>query len=140
MKKLLVITILILFVSVNVFPSSANPSHKFDANLKTGIGVIILIENIGNETINNMEWGLSVKGGYFGLINKSKTGNITQIKPGRKIPRRIIVFGYGYVNISFSVFMPPQKPGQPATAIWGKGRMFIIGPFTYHQSPIICIK
>jgi len=80
-----------------------------------------------------VDWGLSVKGGYLGLINKTKINNISQIKPGRKIPRRVIVFGYGYVNIGFSVTVD-------STAIWGKGRMFIIGPFTYRQSPIICIK
>ena len=108
--------------------------------LKTGIDVILLIENTGIETINNIDWWLCVKGGYFGLINKSKTGNITQIKPGRKIPRRIIVFGYGYVNISFGVVMPPQEPGQPFTMLLGPGKMFLIGPFTFHQSPIICIK
>ena len=140
MKKLLIITIMILFISVSVIPSSANLTHNFDANLKTGIGVILLIENTGNETIDNMDWGLSVKGGYLGLINKTKINNISQIKPGRKITKRVIVFGYGYVNIGFAVTMPPQKPGQPYSAIWGKDRMFIIGPVTYLQKPFICIK
>ena len=132
-KKGVVVAVILLFFSVSVVPSTASPSREVDVDFKGRIGVIMLIENIGNETVNFMDWSMSVKGGHFGLINKSKKGNVTLFEPGDKIIKRIFVFGFGCLTISFCIIVPPSEPGQPAWLITGREDMFVFGPYVYQR-------
>ncbi|MCK5260690.1 MAG: hypothetical protein KAJ44_00745, partial [Thermoplasmatales archaeon] len=132
-KKGVVVAVILLFVSVSVIPSTANPSTVVDVELRGRIGVIITIKNIGNETVNILDWYLSVKGGHFGLINKSKKGNVTLFEPGDKIIKRFFVFGFGFLTISFCIIGSPSEPGQPWWLITGREDMFVFGPYVYQR-------
>jgi hypothetical protein len=133
MKKLFTVSIIVLFLGIAIAPSTANPSPSgtLGVELIGGIGVKLIIKNSRDVAINNTYWRLSVKGGHFGLINKTKNGTICLIKPNTNITKRIFIFGFGTIKVSLWIIIPPQKPGQPYTAITGWKNWSLFGPYVY---------
>ena len=135
MNKLLAIMIMLIFVSINVIPTTANPLNKvdIDVHLKGRIGIIIKFINTGNETVNISVWFISVRGGHLGLINKSLKGNATLFAPGDKIVNRIFIFGFGFISIFYQITIPPKKPNGLWIKFLGWTDMFAFGPYVYQR-------
>jgi len=132
-KKGLAVAVILLFIGVCVVPSTANLLPEVDVELRGRIGIIMLIENIGNETVNLSYWYMSVKGGHFGLINKSKKGNVTLFEPGNKIVSRIFVFGFGFLTVNFRIMISSSEPGSTPGLTTGQEIMFVFGPYVYQR-------
>ena len=115
LRKGLAVVVILLFISVSVIPSTGNivsfddniplvtthfldsPEPEIDLEVKYGIGLKIIIENIGEVPANNMTWGFRVRGGHFNRINKSFSGDTASFEPGEKIVERIFIFGFGFI-------------------------------------------
>lgn len=70
------------------------------------MNVKMVLQNIGNTSLTNITWTLSVKGGKMGLINLSKSGTIKTLSAGKsKIVRALPIFGLGEVNITATATM-----------------------------------
>jgi len=134
-KKLLAVVIILLFIGLSVIPSTANPLPEVDVELRGRIGVIITIKNIGNETVNFMNWSIFVKGGHFKLIDKSIKGNVTLFEPSDEIVKRILVFGFGFIDIG-GVIIIPISPNL-FYEIYIMVTMFAFGPYVYQRPSIL---
>jgi hypothetical protein len=69
-------------------------------NVKGPIGVNAGIENIGEDTANNVEYTIDVTGGLLGLVNVSASGSIATIAVGAEeaISSGILI-GFGSIDI-----------------------------------------
>lgn len=75
-------------------------------DISGGMGTVsATLHNIGNETINNVEWTIRVNGGLFNLIDVETTGNIASISAGDENDITITesLFGLGPVTIEINV-------------------------------------
>jgi len=83
-------------------------------SIKGGLGVSANIENIGDADATNVVWTIIIKGGIFGLINKTVTDTIASLAVGASEPVKTgMIFGLGTITIT-------------ATATCAEGRS--IGP------------
>ncbi len=121
MKKLLAVGVIVLFLGLAIAPSTGiivfnddttppvttisfdPPEPEIDLEVKYGIGLKIIIENIGEAPANNMTWGFRVRGGHFNRINKSFSGATASFEPGEKIVERIFIFGFGFIYTSGTI-------------------------------------
>jgi len=71
-------------------------------NITGGMGITASIENIGNDTVTDIDYTISIDGGLF-IIPKEKTGTIDTIAAGEIANIHMFVFGIG---IGLSEDMP----------------------------------
>jgi eukaryotic-like serine/threonine-protein kinase len=70
-------------------------------------GVNALLRNVGNATLSNITWSISVMGGSVGFVNRTRTGVIPEVGSGRyKMVRLISVLGMGSVEITVTATLP----------------------------------
>jgi outer membrane protein assembly factor BamB len=82
-------------------------------NISGGLlGVHAQLQNIDNTTsLTNITWNISVAGGYFGYIHRTRTGTITELKAGSsKTIRLLPILGMGKIEIVVKVSMPTIHP------------------------------
>jgi hypothetical protein len=88
-------------------------------DIKGGLGVSAEIENIAEIDVTDINWSISVTGGFFGMVNKTTSDTITEILAGETARVRSgLLFGIGPLEITVTVdFLTKDASG------------FIIGPF-----------
>lgn len=63
--------------------------------------VITVLENIGDGDTTDVDWSISVKGGQFGLINRTASGKIDDFPVSEKIKINCkMIMGFGKVEVS----------------------------------------
>jgi len=69
-----------------------------------GIGVKILIKNVGKETAYDVNWNITIIGDGEGFLNKHREGSAFKpFKSGDEKKFRFYPIGYGYVDIEITV-------------------------------------
>jgi subtilisin family serine protease len=71
--------------------------------IKGGLGVNMVITNIGTTDITNVSWQIHVEGGILGMINKTKNGTINIPAGESKTVSTGMLLGLGSFNISARV-------------------------------------
>jgi len=93
----------------NVGNSEAEQTREFtiqhppdlQINMTGGVGMTIVIKNLGPSNLTNASWNLSMKGGII-LFGRQKSG-ITSLKIGDEITLQFFVLGIGRPTITFRV-------------------------------------
>jgi len=88
-------------------------------DIKGGLGVNVDLENIAEIDVTDIDWSISVTGGFFGKVNKTTSDTISEFPAGDSI--RVgsgILFGIGQLDITVTV--------DPFTEV---STGFIFGPF-----------
>lgn len=88
-------------------------------DIKGGLGVNVDIENIAEIDVTDINWSISVNGGFFGKVNKTSSDTISEILAGDTTRVRSgVLFGIGPLEITVTVdFLTTDAAG------------FILGPF-----------
>lgn len=81
-----------------------------------GFGLTAIIENFGTGEATDIEWGITVKGGF--IIGRSKHGNISSLSPGDSVTVTFLPFGVGVPEINITV-----------NDMWMATRGLVLGPF-----------
>jgi type II secretory pathway pseudopilin PulG len=76
--------------------------YPLEVTVKGGMGVSITIKNVGSEPVTNVEWAITLYGG-FSIKDKSLEGTILQIPADGTATKKLPVFGFGKTNISVVV-------------------------------------
>ncbi|MCU0849867.1 MAG: choice-of-anchor J domain-containing protein [Candidatus Thermoplasmatota archaeon] len=76
--------------------------YPLEVTVKGGMGVSITIKNIGSAPVTDVEWSITLFGG-FSIKDKSLEGTILQIPADGTATKKLPVFGFGKTNISVVV-------------------------------------
>jgi hypothetical protein len=87
--------VLLPVVSVTAATTSEWPVMEF----RGGVGATVIIKNKGNETAYNVEWYVSMEGGFLNHIYKIGGGRFPNLEPGQQRIRKLFIFGLGPVSI-----------------------------------------
>jgi hypothetical protein len=134
MKKFLIIFIIGIFLITPYISAQEHSStiENIELKIKYGLGITMIIENIGEESIKYIQWNFSIKGGHLNLTNKTFNGIIETFDPGEKIVKRIFVFGFGFIEVDGMVCWPVLPPGSVMTCLlYFPKNSFLFGPFIY---------
>lgn len=88
---------------LNAYKALADLLSDIDVNLSGGFGVEAIISNHGLMDVTHIDWRICVKGGIFGLINKTMNGTIDLQAGESKTVSTGIFFGYGSTIIDVKV-------------------------------------
>ena len=91
---------------------------QLEIEIQGGIGITMLIKNVGNETISNLEFSMRING--FVFFGKTMDGEISSLPPGMGIEVNAFVMGFGNAIIE-------ARAGE----ISKKADCFILGPFVF---------
>ena len=91
---------------------------KLEIEIQGGIGITVLIKNVGNETISNLEFSMKISG--FVFFGKAMEGEISSLPPGTEIKIQAFVMGFGESTIKV-------RGGE----IYKTADCFILGPFVF---------
>ncbi|UCD13933.1 MAG: Zn-dependent exopeptidase M28 [Thermoplasmatales archaeon] len=70
-------------------------------DINGGLGVTAKLENIAKINVIDIDWSISVTGGFLGLIDKTKSGIITHMSAGETIKVKTrLFFGFGLLYIT----------------------------------------
>jgi len=94
------------------------PFPHFNIELSGGLGVNVNINNDGYGDAVNVPYKINVKGGFFGLVNKTKTGLVNTPTGGSQAVSTGTFLGFGKISVSIKVGVKEKT----ATG-------FVIGPF-----------
>lgn len=85
--------------------SGETPALSISAVLGGKGGITASIVNVGNVTVDNVAWSISIQGGIFGKINISSEGTLGVLGVGNTttIQSEPAVFGLGHINIEVKV-------------------------------------
>ena len=89
---------------------------QLEIEIQGGIGITVLIKNVGNETLSNLEFSIRVNGFIF--FGKAMEGEISSLPSGMEIEATAFVMGFGNATVEVR-----------AGEISKKADCFILGPF-----------
>jgi len=70
-------------------------------------GINAIIQNSGNTSLTNIAWNISVSGGLLGMVNRTRSGTIQELRAGgSRIIRLIPVIGLGKIEVVVKATMP----------------------------------
>ena len=93
------------------------PFPHFDIEFSGGLGVNVVITNDGYGDATNVPYKIDAKGGFLGLVNKTKTGLVNIPSEGSQTYSTGLLLGFGKISITIEVGVKEKT----ATA-------FILGP------------
>lgn len=118
MRKILQIGVLVVLTTFAVGTAVSEQPTEISITVKGGLGVQAIVENVGNETLKNISWEITVeKAGKIGLVLfGTKNGTIETLQPGENITipgllTRLLppTVGFGKVNITVTVGEVTEK-------------------------------
>jgi len=73
--------------------------------ISAGLGITASIENIGTETLTDVNWSLTVNNIEFGLVlfGEEKTGNIPILEPGNIETVKSLIIGAALLEIKLLI-------------------------------------
>jgi len=99
-------------------------------NISGPIGINAEVKNTGIIDANNLEYTMTVTGGILGGINKTVSGNKTNLAVGETVPINSgLILGLGL--ISFTITANADNAYEVSTT----GTGFIVGPFIFGIKP-----
>jgi outer membrane protein assembly factor BamB len=76
-------------------------NFSLEVEIRGGLEVNVVINNIGTTNATDVEWEITIKGGILGLINTSVNGTIDMIEPSKtKTVGSGLFLGFGNVKIT----------------------------------------
>ncbi len=76
--------------------------YALEVTIKGGIGISAIIKNTGTSPVLNVNWTISLIGG-FSMKDKDLSGTILQIPGGGETTKKLPVLGFGKTNITVVV-------------------------------------
>jgi hypothetical protein len=71
------------------------------------LGVKALIQNTGDTDLSDITWTITVKGGLLGMINRTRTALIPELRAGKsKIALLLPIIGVGAIEVMVTATMP----------------------------------
>jgi hypothetical protein len=76
--------------------------YPLEVTIKGGMGVSAVIKNVGSSPVLNVNWSISLTGG-FSIKDKTLEGSILQIPAGGTATKKLPVLGFGKTSITVVV-------------------------------------
>ena len=100
-------------------------------DISGGFGIESAIENTGDQNANSVSWSVSVKGGRFGFVNKSFTGDFELLEVGdNETIKTRSFFGFGRIDIIITANLPGEYPIRRVE----KDKWFLFGCYVLQTS------
>jgi len=95
-------------------------------DVKGPIGVNAVVENVGEESANNLEWSITITGGILDLVNKHASGTKTELAMDETLPISSgLILGFG------KIFIEIIADADNAYEVSKLYNAFILGPFVF---------
>jgi hypothetical protein len=74
------------------------------------LGVKAIIQNTGDTSLTSISWTITVKGGSLGMINRTRSGTIQDLRAGKsRIALLLPIIGMGNIEVVVTVTMPSMN-------------------------------
>lgn len=89
---------------------------QLGVDIKGGLGVTVDVNNIGAGYANFLNWNVSIKGGFLGMINVTKQGSLITLAPNNVTADQTKVFGLGLLTVNVDATAKNAEPVTKATS------------------------